>query len=109
MGATFTASTRLEKTTNKNMYSRRGNTATYHDTTCACRCGIAAFLFFVFRGIAANVFAALPLLFCCGIAANVFAALPFVFRGIAARAAYAILQCFCSRHSRNVLRHLSLK
>ena len=49
MVATCTASLRLEKTTNKNMYSR-GNTATYVPLLC----GIAAFLFLC--GIAANVF-----------------------------------------------------
>ena len=50
MVATCTASLRLEKTTNKNMYSR-GNTATYHYYAALPR-GIAAYV--LFRGIAAN-------------------------------------------------------
>ena len=92
-----TAPLRLEKTTNKNMHSR-GNTATYHYyANVPLLCGIAAFLFF-FRGIAANVFAALPLLFCCGIAANAFAVLPFAFRGIfAALPLWFSFAFFCSK------------
>ena len=84
MVATCTASLRLEKTTNKNMYSR-GNTATYHYYAALPR-GIAAYV--LFRGIAANSFAALPLLFSCGMpqmcSRNIAFCLSRHFRGIAA-------------------------
>ena len=78
MVATCTASLRLEKTTNKNMYSR-GNTATYHYYAALPR-GIAAYVFF----------AALPQIlslhcrFCLVAACRkcVRGILPFVFRGI---------------------------